>query len=146
MILEKKEAGTLEDIRINIKFKLSALWVSVMLCYIYGDYFGLYKPGTLDSMLAGQLGPLGPTTQGLLVGTSVLMAIPSIMVILSLVLKAKVNRLVNMIFGIIYTIVMIITIPGSWAFYIFLGAIEIILTSLIFWLAWNWPRRGHLTA
>ncbi len=128
-----------EDKRINVKFKLSALWVSLMLCYIYGDYFGLYKPGTLQSMLDGQMGPLGPTTQGVLVGTSILMAIPAIMVFLSLALKANLNRLLNMIFGIVYTIIMLITMPGAWTFYIVLGAIEIILTLLIFWYALKWP-------
>jgi hypothetical protein len=33
-----------EDIKVNIKIKLSALWTSVTLCYLYGDYFELYVP------------------------------------------------------------------------------------------------------
>lgn len=70
----------LEDYKINIKIKLAARWVSTMLCYIYGDYFGLYRPGTLQSMLDGRMGPLGPTTQRVLVGTATLMAIPALMV------------------------------------------------------------------
>ena len=27
--------------------KLSALWASLMFCYVYGDYLGLYVPGKL---------------------------------------------------------------------------------------------------
>ena len=71
----KKAATVLDDIRIHVKMKLSALWVSVMLCYIYGDYFGLYEPGKLQGMLEGKMGPLGPTTQGVLLGTAILLRI-----------------------------------------------------------------------
>ena len=46
----KNAGAALEDIRIHVKVKISALWVSVMLCYIYGDYFGLYQPRKLQGM------------------------------------------------------------------------------------------------
>jgi len=137
----KKAATVLDDIKIHVKLKISALWVSVMLCYIYGDYFGLYKPGKLQGMLEGQMGPLGPTTQGVLLGTAILMAIPSVMVFLSLALKPNPNRWVNIILGVIYTVIMLITMPGAWAFYIFLGVVEVVLTALIVWYAWNWPKQ-----
>jgi len=138
----KNTKTVLEDIKVHVKLKLSALWVSVMLCYIYGDYFGLYKPGMLQHMLEGKMVPLGPVTQGILLGTSVMMAIPSVMVFLSLALKPNLNRWVNIIFGVIYTVIMLITMPGAWAFYIFLGIVEVVLTALIVWYAWNWPKEG----
>jgi hypothetical protein len=131
----------LEDVNIPVKIKLSALWVSVMLCYIYGDYFGLYKPGALQEMLDGEMGPLGPTTQGVLLGTAIMMAIPGVMVFLSLALKANASRRLNIILGVIYTVIMLITMPGAWVFYIFLGVVEVALTALIVWYAWNWPKR-----
>jgi hypothetical protein len=137
-----KNAGTaLDDMQIHVKFKLSALWVSVMLCYIYGDYFGLWQPGQLQGMLEGKMGPLGPTTQLVLVGTSVMMAIPSVMVFLSLVLRPHLNRWVNIILGVLYTLIIIVTMPGSWAFYIFFGIVEVVLTALVVWYAWNWPQQ-----
>jgi hypothetical protein len=71
-----------------------------------------------------------------------LMAIPSVMVFLSLALKPNPNRWVNLILGVIYTVIMLITMPGAWAFYIFLGVVEVALTALIVWYAWNWPRQG----
>jgi hypothetical protein len=46
-----------------------------MFCYIYADYFGLYVPGSLQTMLAGKMGPLGPVTQIVLLGTSLMLAI-----------------------------------------------------------------------
>ncbi len=55
-----EQPGTdLDDIKIHVRLKMSALWSSVMFCYIYADYFGLYVPGSLQRMLAGKMGPLG---------------------------------------------------------------------------------------
>ena len=68
------------------------------------------------------------------------MAIPSTMVFLSLVLKPDANRWVNIILGVIFTVIMLITMPGAWAFYIFLGIVEVVLTAMIVWYAWNWPK------
>lgn len=135
----------LEELKIPVQIKLSALWASVMFCYIYGDYFGLYKPGALQEMLDGRMGPLGPTTQGVLLGTTIMMAIPSVMVFLSVALKATVNRWANILFGVIYTLIMLITMPGAWTFYVFLGVIEVVLTSLVVWYAWRWPKREGST-
>lgn len=136
-----KNDKALDDSKIHVKIKLSALWASVMFCYIYGDYFGLYKPGTLQGMVDGQMGPLGPTTQGILLGTAIMMAIPSVMVFLSLGLPPTLSRWANISFGAIYTAIMLITMPGAWVFYICLGAIEVILTALIVWYAWHWPKQ-----
>jgi hypothetical protein len=130
----------LEEVKINVKLKLSALWASVMFCYIYADYFGLYIPGALQHMLEGKMGPLGPTTQGILLGTSAMMAIPSVMIFLSVVLKPTLNRWLNILFGLLYTAIILITM-WSWMFYILFGVIEVTLTVLIVWFAWKWPRQ-----
>ncbi len=135
-----KNAGrALDDIKIHVKLKLSALWASVMFCYIYADYFGLYVPGSLQGMLEGKIAPLGPTTQGVLVATSAMMAVPSVMVFLSLALKPALGRPANIVLGALYTLIILTTMWG-WAFYVFYGVIEVALTSLIVWHAWNWPK------
>ena len=129
----------LEDIKVPIRIKLSALRCSVMFCYIYGDYFELYQPGKLQEMLAGKTA-LGAATQGALMGMAAVMAVPSLMVFLSLILPPSVNRWLNIALGVVYTVIMILAIQGSWHFYIFLGSIEILLTILIVWYAWRWPK------
>ncbi len=138
-----KKAGTaLDDIKIHVKIKLSALWAAVMFCYLYGDHFRLFQQGELQRMLEGKMWSL-PVTQELLLGTSILMAIPGVMVFLSLALKPNLNRRVNIILGVTYTAIMLITMPGAWAFYIFLGIVEVVLTVLIVWYAWGWPKQGE---
>ncbi len=135
----KKAASALEDLRIHVKFKLFALWTALMFCYIYGDYFELYQPGKLQAMLAGRTA-LGPVSQSALLSMSAVMAIPSLMGFLSLVLRPMLNRWLNIIFGVVYTVIMILAIQRSWHFYIFFGLIEIALTSLIVWYASTWPK------
>ncbi len=137
----KRAATVLDDMKVHVKLKIAALWTSLMLCYVYGDYFGFYKPGKLQGMLDGRMGPLGQITQNVLLGTAVLMAIPAVMVYLSVALKPSVNRWVNIVLGAAYAAIMVITMPGAWNFYIFLGIIEVALSLLIIWHAWTWPRR-----
>ena len=130
----------LDDIKVHVKFKLSGLWSSVMFCYIYGDYFELYQPGKLQEMLSGRTA-LGAATQGTLLGMAALMAIPSLMVVLSLLLPATLSRWLNIVLGVLYSTIMVLAIQGSWHFYVFFGLIEIALTVAIVWHAWTWPKR-----
>lgn len=130
----------LDDVKIHVKLKISALWISVMFCYLYADYFGLYVPGNLQSMLQGQMRPLGPTTQGVLLFTAAMMAIPSVMVFLSVALKAELSRWLNILFGVLYTAIILRTMWG-WTFFIFYGVIEVTLTGLIVVYAWKWPKQ-----
>ena len=131
----------LEDTKVPVRYRLAALWTSVMFCYVYGDYFELYVPGKLQDMLNGEM-TLGTVTQGLLVGTAVLMIVPSLMVFLSLALPAAVSRWLNVAVGLFYaTIMTLILVNGAWAFYMLFAAVEIILTLLVVWSAWRWPRQ-----
>ena len=127
-----------EDMKINVKMKLSALWVALMLLYIYADIFSLFRPGQIEEMISGRMGPF-PVTQGSLLTASILMLIPAVMVFLSLTLKPKVDRWVNIILGVLYTAVNIGNLVGeTWAFYIFFGIVEMVLTLLIVGHAWKW--------
>jgi hypothetical protein len=129
----------LEDIKVPVRLKLSALWAALMFCYVYGDYFGLYRPGQLRDMLEGG-GLLGPTSQATLVGVSILMVIPSLMVFLPIVLPPTFNRWANIVLALVYAVIVGLTMPGSWVFYLFFSVVEIGLSFLIVWYAWSWPR------
>ena len=131
----------LTDFKIHTKLKLSLLWASTVFCYIYCDYFELYIPGKLQGMLQGNLGPIGRVTQGALVGTSILLAIPSLLIFLSSVLSPRVSRILNLTFGIVYTLMMaMLAFQAEWYFYKFFASLEAFLTALVFWYAWTWPK------
>lgn len=138
--MQTNKNASLENWKVPIKLKLSALWASVMLCYIYGDYFGLFVPGTLKAMLDGQMGSLGPTTQGVLLGTAALITFPALMIALSLLLPPTMNRWLNIMLGSVYTVIVILFMSGGWWFYEALAIVEIILQLLVVWYAWKWPR------
>lgn len=129
------------DVPVPTKIRLSALWAATMSCYIYCDYFHLYTPGKLAEMQAGKMGPLGDATQGVLLGTAVLMAVPSVMIFLSVALPARANRILNILVGAFYTLLLaLIVVAGRWYFYTFFAALEVILTALVVGIAWKWPK------
>ena len=130
--------------QIPVRLRLAVLWASLTFCYLYGDYFGLYKPGKLQRMLEGT-GPMGPTSQGSLLFTALLLVVPGLMVFLSLALPARAARWSNIGLALFYAAFVAITMPGAWWFYLAYSAIEIFLCILIAWLAWQWPRQAKAT-
>src|SRR5665648_1011368 len=136
---EKKTATILEDVKINIKIKLSALWIAINILYIYVDVYSFYKPGIIEDAIAGKVWEF-QITQVWLLGVIILMTIPSLMVFLSLILPAKANRWTNIIVGILFIVVTLgMTIGESYAFYIFGSIVETVLLLLIVVYAWKWP-------
>ncbi len=134
------ELAPLQDTKIDIKLQLSALWTSTVFCYLYCDYFELFEPGKLESMLAGDMDPLGPVSQLRLLLVSFVMIVPCLMVFLSIGLSAEIGRWLNIIFGSIFTVMLIAIIPDAWNYYRAFAIVEVMLTSMIVWNAWKWPR------
>ena len=138
-----KTQNPLADLKVNTRIKLAALWTAVMFLFAYADiqHFVL-QPGSLAEILQGSIGGM-QTTPEFLFGAALLMTVPALMIFLSLSLKASLSRWANLIFGTLYTLVTIATwlMPdGTWAYYYFYNVVEVILTGLVVWHAWNWPR------
>jgi hypothetical protein len=131
---------TLEEFRAPTKVKLALLWTSLMFLYIYNDYFSLYTPGTIAEMAAGRLGPLGQASAGVLVGVSMMLAIPALMIFLSVSLPPLLSRWLNVILGVAYTAIEALTLPHSPLFYTIVVTVEIALTVLVVWYALRWPK------
>ena len=133
--------GELQDFRVNVKLKLSALWASVTFCYLYGDYFELYVPKKVEGLANGENMLDSPTK---LFIAAFLLLIPALMVCLSLILRPRMNRFLSIGLGIFYTLfvamVGISSISAWRAYYVFYAGVEICLTVLIVWTAWRWER------
>jgi hypothetical protein len=128
--------------QLDVRIKLAFLWTTIMALYIYADYFGLMVPGHLEALM-NQKSPIGPITPGLLIGFSVLLIIPALMIAVSATMRQRINRLFNIIFGIVYAIVSILMIVSSlgshWmVFFILYQVVELGIFSLIVWYAWKW--------
>ena len=132
----------LSEYKINIKIKLSALWASVMSLYIYCDYFQLYTPGKLQHMINGTT-RFGAGDQGVLLGLSSILLTTGLMICLSILAPAKISRLLNIIVGIIMTLMLgYLAYVVGWYFYKMYAAVEALLTFVIAWYAWNWPKES----
>jgi len=121
--------------------KLSTLWIFAMFNYLYADVVTLMDPVRLKELMTGYAGPFY-VTQGFLLGAAILMETAIAMVLLSRVLKYRVNRGANIIVGAIHTaaplVSMFVVAPVSYN--IFFITIEIACTSVIVWYAWTWPN------
>ena len=136
----------LEDIKVNVKIKLSALWAVLMFLYAYGDVFGFFRQDVLNAVKAGRVAGF-EINQGFLLAVSIYILIPSAMVFLNLLIKAQLSRWLNLILSVIYLITIVLSAIGeSWAYYIFLTVAESVVTVLIAWHAWRWPRLDRATS
>jgi hypothetical protein len=125
------------------KVLLSTLWIFAMFNYIYADILTFFEPGMLEELMTGSVGGI-EFTQVFLLGASVLMETAIAMVLLSRVLKYKVNRLANIIAGTINTLSVLLSmfVGTPSLHYIFFGTIEMATTLLIIKLAWTWTNPG----
>ncbi len=121
---------------------MSTLWGVMVLFYLYADVLSLFRPGQLEDITQGHMGP-ADVTQATLLVASVVVIVPALMVFLTLVLPAPASRWTNIVLGALYTGVNISNLIGeSWAYYLLFGVLEIASTLLIVWYAWRWrPER-----
>ena len=134
---------TLEDQRIPVRAKLAAAWTSLMFLILYIDYFNLYQPGEIDSIRGGVIFEFD--ISGTLMSIFfVVIAIPALMIMLSMTLPARVNRATNLVVASLYIPAVGMNFLGSlpdYAFYYALTiGVEVLLLAFILRAAWTWPR------
>lgn len=143
MTARTNEQNILENTPIPVKAKLAAAWTSFMFLYIYVDYFHLYKPAVLDDIQAGIIFEFDISST-LLTAFLALIAIPALMVMLSMTLPARVNRITNLIVASLYIPVTVFNAVGEsldWAsFYGLSIGIEVLLLAFILRTSGTWPR------
>jgi hypothetical protein len=140
---QEAELTALEEWRVPVQARLAAAWASFMFLCIYVDYRALYKPGFIDDLQAGTVHDfdLGPTFVALAL---TLIAIPTLMIVLSATLPARANRTLNLVVATLYIPVSIYNAAGeSWTYAYFYGlsiGLEVLLLAFILRSAWKWPR------
>lgn len=138
----KQTPTVLEDVRVNPKLKIAALWTGFMFLYIYVDYFHLYMPGALDEILEGRVF-LFDINQAFVFTGLASVILPALMIFLSVALPAELNRWVNMIVAAVYIPYSLFNLLGvAWVHMYFAAAIEVVMLLLIIRSAWTWPRRA----
>ena len=121
------------------KALLSTLWIFVLFNIIFRDLHEFISPGFLEEAITGYVDGMQITERLVFIG-AIIVEIPIAMVLLSRVLKYRVNRWVNIIAAAITIVVVFSSVPTVPAD-IFFDAIEVVALSLIIWYAWKWPKQ-----
>lgn len=116
-----------------------------MFLYAYRDLLGLFDRALIESILEGEIPLVGPITEGLKLGIAILMSIPAMMIFTNVVAPKHIARWANVVVGVIYTLVIIATVVGSWLYRSYFGLyfelLEAALTSYIACSAYRWNHR-----
>lgn len=128
---------------ISVQVTLAAAWTSLMFMYTYVDIYNFYKPGVVDGILAGLVFEF-EVSAALLTTFVALLAVPALMVVLSVTLPPRANRATNLVVASLYIPFSIVNAVGeSWEWAAFYGlaiAIEVLLLVVILRKAGTWPR------
>ena len=130
----------LELSNVNVRIKISSLWTSMLFVFAYVDLFSLYRSDFRAGLEAGEIGGF-TVNQSFLLGTTVYILIPSLMVFCSLILRPGVNRIANIALGIFYALTIIAAAIGEWDYYILGSAVEVALLAAIVYYAWTWRKQ-----
>jgi hypothetical protein len=130
-----------QDTPVNVKLVLSALWIATLFVCAYVDIFAFFREDVLRAGLDGEMAGMA-VTQGLLTACLLYILLPSLMVVLSLVLKPRANRITSVAVSFLYAVTVAVSCIGeTWAYHLLGSAVEVVLLLAIARTAWKWPRR-----
>jgi Family of unknown function (DUF6326) len=128
-----------QDYWINPRIKIAALWTSMLFIFAYVDLFGLFRADVRADIEAGEM--FGFTIgQGFLLGVTIYVLVPSLVLFLSLVLPVRVTRMANIGAAVLYAVTIAGGAIGEWNYYILASLIEAALLAGVVYYAWTWPK------
>ena len=133
-------AGTkFEPSPVNVRVKIAALWASMLFVFAYVDLFSLYRPDFRADVEAGEVGGFA-VNQTFLLATTAYVVIPSLMVFCVLVLRPRLNRILNIALAMVYAVSIVAATIGEWSYYVLGSLIEAALLAAVLFYAWTWPK------
>ena len=125
--------------KVNVREKIAALWASMMFVFVYVDLFSTYRADFRSDLSAGKVNGFS-VDQTFLLATTAFVVVPSLMVFLTLVLPAHIDRVANLVLSAVYALVIIGGAVGEWNYYLLGSAIEVAQLAAVAYYAWTWPR------
>lgn len=122
---------------VDVRLRMSALWVATMLVFLYVDLFSLYREDVRQDLDEGRIFVF-EVGQPFLLGITAYVIIPSVMVYLTLVMPRRINRIVSIVVASIYAITIAGAAVGEWAYFVLGSLVEVVLLVTIVRLAWTW--------
>jgi hypothetical protein len=116
----------------------------MLFVFAYVDIFGLYRSDILTDIQGGEIGGF-TVNRSFLLATTIYVGIPALMVYGTLVLAPRINRIANIVLGVVYGLTIIGGAVGEWSYYLVGSAVEVVLLVGVVYQAWTWPRLGTAT-
>ena len=112
--MTKNRTTNLHDAGVDVKIVLSGLWVSMLFVFAYVDIFGFWRAVVINGALHGRVPRAGfAIDQTFLALTTVYILIPSLMVAVSLLAPARINRTTNVVVSLLYVVSVVLSILGE---------------------------------
>ena len=122
---------------IDVRIRMAALWATTMMIFAYVDLFSLFRPDFRAALDQGKVFVFD-VGQPFLLGATIYVIIPSLMIYLSLVMPRRLNRVVSISLAGIYAITIVGGAIGEWNYYVLGSAVEFVLLALVIHHSWTW--------
>ncbi|MFF7590453.1 DUF6326 family protein [Kitasatospora purpeofusca] len=141
MSTRQPTTAALDEQRVPVRAKLAAAWTSFMFLYAYVDILNFFTPGVVEDLLHGKVFEFD-LSQTFSATALALVAVPILMIVLSMTLPARANRITNLVVASVQVPFAAFNAVGeSWLYFYGLGfALELVLLALVVRYAWTWPR------
>lgn len=126
------------DYWVNPRIKIAALWTSMLFVYVYVDLFGFFRADVRADIEAGEIFVF-TIGQGVLLGMTVYVLVPILMLFLSLVLPVRLTRTANLVVPVLYAVTVVGGAIGEWSYYLLGSLVEVALLAGVVYYAWTWP-------
>ena len=133
------------DYWINPRIKIAALWASMLFVFVYVDLFSFYRGDVRADIEAGKIAVFS-IGQGYLLGVTIYIILPSLMLFLGLVLPVRVMRTANIVLAVLFAVSVVGSAVGEWSYFILGSVTEAALLAGVVYYAWTWPKVTHAVA
>jgi hypothetical protein len=128
---------------VDVRIRLAGLWATTMLIFAYVDLFSLFRPDFRAALDQGKVFVFD-VGEPFLLGATIYVIIPSLMIYLSLVMPRRLNRIVNISLAALYAVTIVGGAIGEWNYYILGSAVEALLLITVIRHSWSWrAARSH---
>jgi len=126
--------------RLTWKIRISVLWLFMAVAMSAHSILAFMDPAAMEELGEMQM------SAGMFVFMALFWLIPLIMAFLSLTLKDSASRWANIVLGIVFTLLniwhLVEHLTTALAVHqILIIASTVVVTALIAWYAWKWPRQ-----
>jgi MFS family permease len=116
---------------------MAALWATTMMIFAYVDLFSLFRPDFRAALDQGKVFVFD-VGQPFLLGVTIYVIIPSLMIYLSLVMPRRLNRVVSISLAGLYAVTIVGGAVGEWSYYVLGSVVEVVLLALVIHHSWTW--------